>query len=78
MMKFSEGEMTVDRVTELVSKGFMCSQCVFAHFAPQLGVDEELALQLASPCGGVLPRLETIRGRLSNSFVIRGRRIFLS
>lgn len=30
------------------------------------------------PCGGVLPRLETIRGRLSNSFVIRGRHIFLS
>ena len=30
------------------------------------------------PCGGVLPRLETIRGRLSNSGVIRGRRIFLS
>ncbi len=51
-MKFSEGEMTVERVGELVGKGFMCSQCVFAHFAPELGVDEELALQLASPFGG--------------------------
>ncbi len=30
------------------------------------------------PCGGVLPRLETIRGRLSNSCVISGRRVFLS
>ncbi|MBQ1465899.1 MAG: C_GCAxxG_C_C family protein [Eubacteriaceae bacterium] len=51
-MKFSEGEMTVEKVTELVSKGFMCSQCVFARFAPELGVDEALALQLASPFGG--------------------------
>ena len=30
------------------------------------------------PCGGVLPRLETIRGRLSNSCVIFGQRLFLS
>lgn len=30
------------------------------------------------PCGGVLPRLETIRGRLSNSCVICGQRVFLS
>jgi phenylacetate-coenzyme A ligase PaaK-like adenylate-forming protein len=30
------------------------------------------------PCGGVLPRLETIRGRLSNSCVISGQRVFLS
>ena len=30
------------------------------------------------PCGGVLPRLETIRGRLSNSCLIGGRRVFLS
>ncbi len=29
-------------------------------------------------CGGVLPRLETIRGRLSNSCLISGRRVFLS
>ena len=30
------------------------------------------------PCGGVLPRLETIRGRLSNSCVLAGERVFLS
>ncbi|MBR3357155.1 MAG: phenylacetate--CoA ligase family protein [Solobacterium sp.] len=29
------------------------------------------------PCGGVLPRLETIRGRLSNSCTIGGKRVFL-
>ena len=51
-MKFSEVEMTVEKAGELAGKGFMCSQCVFAHFAPELGVDEELALQLASPFGG--------------------------
>ena len=51
-MKFSEGEMTVERSGELAAKGFMCSQCVFAHFAPDLGLDEETALQLTSPFGG--------------------------
>ena len=44
--------MTVEKVMEIVSKGFMCSQCVFARFAPELGLDEELALRLASPFGG--------------------------
>ena len=28
-------------------------------------------------CGGKLPRIENVKGRLSNSFVSRGRRIFL-
>ena len=51
-MKFSEQEMTVERAAELAGKGFMCSQCVFAHFAPELGLDEETALQLSSPFGG--------------------------
>ncbi len=44
--------MTVERAGELAAKGFMCSQCVFAHFAPELGLDEETALQVASPFGG--------------------------
>ena len=51
-MKFSEGEMTIEKAGELAGKGYMCSQCVFAHFAPELGVSEELALQLSSGFGG--------------------------
>ena len=51
-MKFSEGEMTVEKAAELAGKGYMCSQCVFAHFAPELGLSEELALQLSSSFGG--------------------------
>ena len=51
-MKFSEGEMTTEKAGELVAKGYMCSQCVFAHFAPEYGVSEELALQLSSGFGG--------------------------
>ena len=51
-MKFSEGEMTVEKAAELAGRGFMCSQCVFARFAPEVGVDEDLALRLTSPFGG--------------------------
>jgi len=51
-MKFSEGEMTIEKAGELVAKGYMCSQCVFAHFAPEYGMSEELALQLSSGFGG--------------------------
>ena len=51
-MKFSEGMMTAKKAGELVSRGYMCSQCVFAHFAPELGLSEELALQLSGAFGG--------------------------
>ena len=51
-MKFSEGMMTTKKAGELAARGYMCSQCVFAHFAPELGLSEELALQLSGAFGG--------------------------
>ena len=51
-MKFSEGMMTAKKAGELAARGYMCSQCVFAHFAPELGLSEELALQLSGAFGG--------------------------
>ena len=51
-MRFSEGEMTAGKAGELTAKGYMCSQCVFARFAQELGMDEELALRLTASFGG--------------------------
>ena len=44
--------MTAGKAGELTAKGYMCSQCVFARFAPELGLDEELALRLTASFGG--------------------------
>lgn len=42
----------VDRALELFSNNFNCSQAVFAAFAPELGIDEKLALMLGTSFGG--------------------------
>ncbi len=41
-----------EKALDIFSKGFNCAQSVFAAFASELGVDEELALKLASSFGG--------------------------
>lgn len=41
-----------DRALELFSNNFNCSQAVFAAFAPELGIDEKLALMLGTSFGG--------------------------
>ncbi|MBP0964057.1 MAG: C_GCAxxG_C_C family protein [Oscillospiraceae bacterium] len=41
-----------EKALELFSNNFNCSQAVFAAFAPDFGIDEELALRLATSFGG--------------------------
>lgn len=41
-----------DKALELFSNNFNCSQSVFAAFAPDFGLDEKLALKLATSFGG--------------------------
>lgn len=42
----------VDRALELFANNFNCSQAVFAAFAPEYGIDEELALKIGTSFGG--------------------------
>lgn len=41
-----------DRALQLFSNNFNCSQAVFTAFATEEGIDEELALKLATSFGG--------------------------
>ena len=41
-----------DRAIELLMEGKYCSQAVFAAFAPDLGLSEEMALAVSIGLGG--------------------------
>jgi len=53
-------------------QGYNCSQSVFAAFAPQFGIPEDLALKLASPFGGGVARQGQICGAVSGSLMALG------
>lgn len=41
-----------DKAQEYFSNNFNCSQAVFTTFATEMGIDEELALKIATQFGG--------------------------
>lgn len=61
----------VDRALELFSNNFNCSQSVFAAFAPDFGLDEKLALMLATSFGGGARNGE-ICGAVSGALMVLG------
>jgi C_GCAxxG_C_C family probable redox protein len=53
-------------------QNFNCAQSVLAAFAPQLGFDENLALQLASPFGGGMARTGKTCGAVTGGLIVLG------
>ena len=60
-----------DKALELFSNNFNCSQSVFAAFAPDFGLDEKLALKLATSFGGGARNGE-ICGAVSGALMVLG------
>lgn len=50
---------------------FNCSQTVFSLFAPELGIDENTALKIASGVGGGMTRAETC-GAVTGAYMVIG------
>ncbi len=66
MSKYSE------RAVELFLEGKNCSQAVFAAFAPDLGLSEEMALSISIGLGGGVGRLREVCGAVSGSAMVVG------
>lgn len=41
--------MNTDKLMEYGQKGYNCSQTVFAYFASEMGMDEDLAMRISTP-----------------------------
>ena len=61
-----------DRAIELFKEGKNCSQAVFAAFAPDLGLSEEMALAISVGLGGGVGRMREVCGAVSGSAMVVG------
>ena len=61
----------VDKAEEYFNNNFNCSQAVFATFATEIGLDEELALKIATQFGGGARKGEMC-GAVSGALMVLG------
>ena len=54
-----ENSITLEKVNELLSQGFNCSQIVFSYGSEKLGLDHETSLKIASTFGSGMYHGET-------------------
>ena len=63
-----------DRAEALFKDGCNCSQAVFAAFADEFSLDEELAKKVACGLGGGVGRLREVCGAVSGAAMVLGMR----
>ncbi len=61
-----------DRAVELFMQGKNCSQAVFVAFATDLGLTEEMALNISIGLGGGVGRMREVCGAISGSAMVVG------
>ncbi len=64
----------MERAAVYFKQGFSCSQSVLAAFAPELGLDLEAALRVASAFGGGIAHRDEICGAVSGALMALGLR----
>jgi C_GCAxxG_C_C family probable redox protein len=57
---------------ERFDQQFNCSQSVFSAFAPKLGIQDEIALKLASPFGGGTAHQGHVCGAVTGALMVLG------
>ena len=64
----------VEKAAALFTSGCNCAQSVFAAFADEFGLDEELAKRLACGLGGGIGRMREVCGAVSAAAMVIGMR----
>ena len=62
----------VDRALAAFDEGFSCSQSVFSAFAPEMGLDRETALRVATAFGGGMGHRGDTCGAVTGAFMVIG------
>ncbi len=58
--------------SQYFAAGYSCAQSVFASFAPELGLDEKVALRLSSGLGAGVGRLREVCGAFTGLSLVLG------
>lgn len=62
----------VERALSTFDEAFSCSQSVFSAFAPELGLDREMALRVATAFGGGMGHRGDTCGAVTGAFMVIG------
>ncbi len=62
----------IEDAVSLFKKGFRCSQAILSTYGIQFGLDQELALKLASPFGAGMGSLGNTCGAVTGAFMVLG------
>ena len=62
----------VEGAVSAFDEGFSCSQSVFSSFAPELGLDREMALRVATAFGGGMGHRGDTCGAVTGAFMAIG------
>lgn len=62
----------VEEAISLFKKGFRCSQAILSTYGIEFGLDQELALKLASPFGGGIGSLGNTCGAVTGAIMVLG------
>ena len=65
----------IEKAETLFTGGCNCAQAVFAAFADEFGLDEELAKRLATGLGGGVGRMREVCGAVSAAAMVIGMRL---
>lgn len=62
----------VKNAVSMFNTGYSCSQAILASFAPQFGLDRDLAIKMAGPFGGGIARQGLQCGSISGAIMVLG------
>ncbi len=62
----------VEQARDSFAKGFNCAQSVLSAFAPELGLEREMALKVAGAFGGGMGRMGHTCGAVTGAFMAIG------
>lgn len=65
-------EERIDRAVSLFKSGYNCSQSVFAAFADEYNLSEEMALRVSASFGGGIGRMRMTCGAACGMFMLAG------
>ena len=61
-----------EQAVHLFKQDFNCAQSVFSTFSPELGLDRETALKIATPFGGGLSHMREVCGAVAGALMVIG------
>jgi C_GCAxxG_C_C family probable redox protein len=69
---FQQQKSRVEQAVACFQEGYSCSQALLSTFAPQFGLDRELALKVSGPFGAGMGRMGDTCGAVTGAFMVIG------